>query len=129
MATTNWKVAIDLDKRFPYTYQSMQELILAIEAAHKHEGHVTWYGKDMEFVTRIEFKDKLKHVLMALASDALVTRQANAEEYYAALLNFLRLWFQVFPNWPEVVEYVCRHLESDPSASVISIDELLQTGN
>ena len=128
MATTNWKIAIDLDKRYPHTYLSMQDLILAIEAAHKHEGHVTWYGKDMEFVTQNEYKAKLKRVLMAMASDELVTRQANAEEYYLALLNFLRLWFQVFPNWPEVVEYVCRHLESDPTASVSLIDELIASG-
>lgn len=129
MATTNWKVAIDIDKRYPHTYTSMQELILAIEAAHKHEGHVTWYGKDMEFVTRNEYKTKLKHVLAAIALDGLVTRMANAEEYYFALLNFLRLWFQVFPNWPEVVEYVCRHLEADQSASVALIDELIHSGS
>lgn len=125
MATTNWKVAIDIDQRFPHTYQSMQELILAIEAAHKHEGHVTWYGKDMEYVTQNEYKTKLKHVLIAIAADGLVTSQANAEEYYFALLNFLRLWFQVFPNWPEVVEYVCRHLESDQTASIALIDALI----
>ena len=125
MATTNWKVAIDIDKRFPHTYQSMQEFILAIEAAHKHEGHVTWYGKDMEFVTRHDYTAKLKSVLTAMAADGLVTSKANAEEHYFALLNFLHLWFQVFPNWPEVVEYVCRHLEADQAASIALIDELI----
>lgn len=129
MVTTNWKVAIDIDKRFPHTFMSMQELILAIEAAHKHEGHITWYGKDMEFVTQNEYKAKLKNVLAAIALDGLVTSMANAEEYYFALLNFLRLWFQVFPNWPEVVEYVCRHLEEDQSASVALIDELIHLGS
>lgn len=129
MVTTNWKVAIDIDKRFPHTFMCMQELILAIEVAHKHEGHITWYGKDMEFVTLNEYKSKLKNVLAAIALDGLVTSMANAEEYYFALLNFLRLWFQVFPNWPEVVEYVCRHLEADQSASVALIDELIHLGS
>lgn len=126
MATTNWDVAIDLDTQYPYTFASMQALILAIEDAATHQGQVTWYGKDMGLITERDYRHKLAVVLVALRQDGLVTSQANPDEYLAALLMFLRLWFQVFPNWPDVEAFVYRHLETDQPSALNTIIELLQ---
>ena len=125
MATTNWPMAMELDQRFPNAFLAMQELILAMETAAQHAGHVTWYGKDMALITRLAFEDKLKGVLQALVADSVVVSQANPQEYRVALSSFLQLWFRVFPNWPEVVEFVEHHLEADQQASQRLIARLL----
>ena len=127
MATTHWQMAVELEKRFPNAFVAMQELILAIESAAHHTGHVTWYGKDMDWITRQAFEDQLRFVLKALVADGVVASQANAAEYLHALLRFLRLWFRVFPNWPEVVAFVDQHLDETQAVSHTLISRLLES--
>ena len=90
----------------PHTFNSLQNLTVAIASLIKSQGKRTWFGRDKSVIAYSKFLAEFKSTLHAMVLDGLITEATPPADVIAKIQNAFDLFSRAFPNWQDVYGFV-----------------------
>ncbi len=125
MATTDWDLAGNFQTRFPHTFNSLQQLIMAMAAYQKNRGKKTLFGKDKGLGAYKKFESSLKDTLLAMVLDGVVARNVSGKECRETLTEMIAAFAEVFPNWQDAYSFADEYFINNAQSAEDVIKNML----
>ena len=125
MATTNYALAEHLQQAWPHTFAALQKLVMAMADYANSRGKKTFFGRDRGLRAYKKFEDTLRDTLLAMVIDGDVERDGAADAYRVCLVERIRQFSLVFPNWQDAYAFAWQYLENQRDAANARIAALL----
>lgn len=98
-AVTDYKKVQLLEAIMPNTMNAWTHVVPVLAKYARHEGKLSFFGRDKGEATYLELIDKLRLVVLGLYGDRLLSRCATSTECLFSLLRSLLDFKEVYPNW------------------------------
>ncbi|MEW7986747.1 MAG: hypothetical protein AB2805_03830 [Candidatus Thiodiazotropha sp.] len=125
MATTDWDLAGTFQIRFPHTFNSLQQLVMAMAKYEKNRGKKTLFGKDKGLNSYKKFEDVLRDTLLAMVVDGVVPRNVAAKECRVTLTEMIGAFAEVFPNWQDAYSFAENYFIKNAGTAEARIEHML----
>lgn len=125
MATTNWASADLFYEEYPRTFRFLQDLVLAMEECAKNIGKKSFFGKDKGLIAVEKFEKALTSTLLAMVADGIISKNDSPSEIRLHLLNMIKLFASVFPNWQLAYVFAYTFFERTAETAEKKIKEIM----
>lgn len=96
---------ISMQQHIPHTFNAMQSLVMAMEAAYKSKGKRTLFGRDKEAEAQVKFYTALRGTLISLVLDGVLMESDSNEKALESIREVIKFFSSAYPNWPAAYKF------------------------
>ena len=103
----------------PHTFNALQNLIVAMEAAHNCAGKKTFFGADKGEQAYAKFKVKLQATIHCLILDSEMNEAFASIDVHQLLVEQIADFSTAYPNWPKAYAFANEFFQNKPQAVAV----------
>ena len=124
MAWTDYRAAEAFQGTYPHTFNALQKLVVAMAKYQSSRGKTTWFGRDKGLAAYKLFESNLLDSLLAMVLDGIIKRNTSPTECRNQLLEALKAFEAIFPNWQDAYSFAQEYLVRDATVAEDRIRDL-----
>ncbi len=107
-----------LASRTPNSFAVMQRLVMALAAVHKSYGKKTLFGRSPTVKAYAKLDSVMSEQIIALRIDGLIEHGSSDEKIHLVLAEYINLFADAFPSWPDAYSVAAHLLLEDLPAGI-----------
>jgi hypothetical protein len=117
MAWTDYRAAGAFQEAYLHTFNALQKLVLAMAKYQNCRGKRTWFGRDKGLEAYKSLESALLDSLLAMTMDGIIKRNASPRECRTTLIEVLKPFQAIFPNWQDAYCFAEEYLVRDAAVT------------